>query len=223
MNSLPPAIESLRTVIGAEASALGRNDTATWLMAKTNMDWDGLAKLNRPREQSYDRSALGTEPATKSARGTKRSSDEILDIGCDAPFDEAFAPCKHGAIVNVETQAPLHLVQASGPGITRNESYMYPSPPSLSVGAGGGGVIGGRLVSVFAQAHRQSPAHAHPAEYACIDEGQTESADVPTKKAKKAKKDPNAPRKSLTAWMLFRTATTPYLKAENPGDWCNWR
>jgi hypothetical protein len=70
--------------------------------------------------------------------------------------------------------------------------------------------------------HPSAHTTAHLHTQAQIDEGPNvarEGPDVPTKKAKK---DPNAPKRSPTAWMLFRTATTPSVKEENPGEWCTW-
>jgi hypothetical protein len=118
--------------------------------------------------------------------------------------------------------APIELVgQVLSPDIMRNESY--PRPPG----------VGGRDAPFFV--HPQSQVQANTAECGLVtflddlDEGHNKSEEAPKKKAKKtnASSDeredgekwsvPNAPKKSLTAWMLFRTATTPSIKADNPG------
>lgn len=36
------------------------------------------------------------------------------------------------------------------------------------------------------------------------------------KTKKKTKKDPNAPKKALTAWILYSTSVRPKVKEENP-------
>jgi hypothetical protein len=200
--------------------------------------WDGLTKhCGGPRDtaiyiSNYQDRANGVAPfafeteLTIESRGTKRSCDEILDID-GAPFGEASLPgcCDGDDALQASAKceqglkaAPLQLGQASGPGGTRsNES---PSESYLTKAGGAGGAAGvaitanAEIVSEYTQPSAHTNAHLHT--QAQIDEG---PADVPTKKAKK---DPNAPKRSPTAWMLFRTATTPSVKEENPGEWCTW-